>query len=395
MADICGIIAEYNPFHNGHLHQLRWAKKITGANAAVVALSGNFVQRGEAALIDKFRRTEAALHCGADMVLELPVPYATASAEAFALGGCRLLAATGMVDALCFGSESGDIAPLHRLATLLCNENADFKRILRQKLASGASFPAARAYALGAICPAATHIISSPNNILGIEYLKAIIKESLPLVPATSLRYGADHHATDFLQDSASASSIRKHVRGGGSLDALAPLMPAQSLDILRQEHDLSAINHIDNFSPFFHFALQRGTYGTSEGLQNRITAAARDHYLISHIIAAAKCKNHTRTAIQRAILHIILDISRQNHYAPIPYIRVLGFRRSRRDLLHKLHKTANLPVITNLKHTANLPAAAKTLLDMELAATKIYWLAMRPHGVAAINELATPMVIV
>ena len=398
MCQICGVIAEYNPFHNGHLEHLQALRQITGANYIVAIMSGNFVQRGEPAIIDKFKRTQAALLCGADIVLELPAPYATASAEAFASGACLALAATNMVDSLCFGSESGDINELLPVAEFFCNEKAIFKQSLRDKLAQGVSFAHARAYAAEIIKPDFAKIISSPNNILAVEYLKAIIKYSLPLKPYTIKRQGAGHDSLDFLAESASASAIRKHVFSGGSFDKLNALMPAKSLEILRDEYILGAINQACNLSPFLHYSLKTNTkniWGLPESLYTRIVSAADEFYPISEIINTAKAKNHTHSSIRRAVLHIILGINAEDSRAKIPYLRILGFSKNSAKIVGELHKRAQIPVITNLKNTKNLPPNAKNFLNIELRATEIYWLGLKAKGLAARNEKRTPMVII
>ena len=399
---ICGIIAEYNPFHNGHLYHIRQAAKKTGAEAIIVAMGGNFVQRGEPALTHKFSRAAAALNGGADMVLELPLPYATASAEAFALGGCRLLAATNMVDKLCFGSESGDITPLYRLAHSLCQEGTNFKRLLKEGLAKGLSFPAARSLALQAESPDIANVISSPNNILGVEYIKAIIKDGLAMQAVTVKRWGAAHDAKDFLQNTASASAIRRHVKQDKEFEQLAALMPVDSYNILKQEKDQGTINHIETLAPLFHYAFQNTSeqqffdiYNWSKELHGRITRAANANYSINDIVLAAKAKNNTFTGLQRAILQIVLQIPAALRYAPIPYIRVLGFKRSRQDLVHKLHKTSALPVLMNLTRTEHLDDFGKDMLKLELSATRTYWLGLRPQGVAERNEYTQPLVVV
>jgi len=401
MASTCGIIAEYNPFHNGHLHNILRAKEAAGADTVIIALSGNFVQRGEPAIIDKYLRTRAALQHGADMVLELPTPYATASAESFARGGVRLLAATGVVQYLCFGTESGDISPLNALADLLVNETADFKSVLRKNLSQGKSFAVARQAAICAASPDLGEKIKTgnANNILGVEYIKAIKRENLALVPIAVKRYGAAHNSSGFLQTSASASAIRKYVAQDNNLDNLASILPAKSLEMLQSRYQANAINHINNLSPYFHFALQNiddvGCFGLQEGLVNRLIAASAKNYLISDIILAAKCKNHAYTAIQRAILHILLGITPQQSTSPVPYIRVLGVRRNRRDLLNQLYRSASLPIITNLKHSDNLPAAAKTMLEKELVMSRTYWLGLKPAGVTGVNEYSMHIVVI
>jgi len=405
MPKICGIIAEYNPFHNGHAGNIALAAKTSGADAVVVALGGNFVQRGEPALIDKFRRTYAALSGGAHMVLELPLPYASASAEAFARGGCRLLAATNFVDCIAFGSEAGDLTPLQKLATLLCNETADFKRELQGGLRSGLSFPAARALAAEAVLPGSAAVLAEPNNILSVEYLKAIAKENLPLVPFALKRQGtaaAHHNAADLVAGVTSATSIRRHLAQGGDIDALKSVLPPDSRRILREQHSRDALNHLDYFSSFLHYAMlntsQRDLdeiYCLPKDLQKRIITAATANYLISDVISSAKAKNMTYTAISRAILQIILKIPARMREMPPPYIRVLGVRASHRHLISQLHNFASLPVITNLKSVDSLPRDAKLMLELELAATKTYWLALKAQGIAAESEFAQGIVVV
>ena len=402
MSKVCGIITEYNPFHNGHAHHLEQSRRKTGAEDVVAVMSGDFVQRGEPALIGKYRRAEMALKCGVDIVLELPVTWATASAEGFASGACRVLAAANIVDAICFGSEIGEIGPLMDIARHLCHETDDFKQILKKQLAAGLSFPAARAVAVAAILGhAAAEIINHPNNILGIEYLKAIIKHDLRLEAHTSTRYGTPHNSGDFVGNSASAGAIRKHIHSGGGLAELAPLMPRESYDVLIDEYNKSAINKMDNFSPYFHYALHvtpkerlSELSGLSAAIQNRLKAATCQHYLISDVLDAAKNKNITRTALQRAVIRIVLGIPADTVAQPIPYIRVLGFRREKEALLRRLHAAATVPVVTNLKHAKDLAENARAMLDQEMAATRAFWLGLKAQGAQPKNELEAQMVM-
>ena len=403
MGRVCGIVTEYNPFHNGHGHHLAQSRLKTGAEDVIAVMSGDFVQRGEPGLIDKYRRTEMALKCGVDIVLELPVPWATASAEGFASGACRVLAAANIVDAICFGSEIGEIGPLMDIARHLCHETDDFKQILKNRLAAGLSFPAARAVATASTLGGdAAEIINHPNNILGIEYLKAIIRHDLRLSAHTSTRYGTAHNSDDFVGNSASAGAIRRHIHNGGELSQLAPLMPKESYSVLVDEYRKSAINKLNNFSPFFHHALhitpkERLTElsGLSAAMQNRLTTAARQHYLISDVLDAAKSKNLTRTALQRAAIRITLGIRADCIAQPVPYIRVLGFRREKEALLRRLHVAATVPVVTNLKHINNLPENARAMLGQEMAATRAFWLGLKSHGVPEKNELEAQMVMI
>jgi predicted nucleotidyltransferase len=409
MNSVCGIIAEYNPFHNGHGYHLAQSLRETGGEHIIAVMSGNFVQRGEPAIIDKYSRVKMALCRGADIVLELPVTWATASAEGFASGACRLLAAANIVDSICFGSEIGEIGPLYHIARHLCHETDEFKSLLKEQLARGVSFAAARATALAVtLNEAAAETINQPNNILGIEYLKAIIKNNLALVPHTIKRRGAEHNsdkipeATTTVTTTASAGAIRKHIVQGGDLARLLPLMSRDCYDILAEEHGKGAINTLDNFSPYFHHALHVTSKerlsrlsGLSTGLQNRLVAAAGQRYLISDVLAATKSKNHAHTALQRAVLRILLGIEAEAVTRDISYIRVLGFRQKKEALLRRLYAAAAVPVITNLKHTKNLPINARAMLDLEITAARAFWLGLKSRGVPERNELAEQLVIV
>ena len=221
-----GIIAEYNPFHKGHEYQIRYAKEKLKADYVIVAMSGDYVQRGTPALISKHARAEMALRCGADLVLEMPVSVSTASAEAFAMGGVSLLDSLGVVDMLCFGSESGEISALKELAEILVEEPEEYKKLLKSFLSEGLTFPAARSQALteyfknprnfsgddfdGVLTPLlneVTQILSTPNNILGIEYCKALLRLNSRIRPVTLRREGMGYHETTVPEgDSASPS---------------------------------------------------------------------------------------------------------------------------------------------------------------------------------------------
>jgi len=379
MSKICGIIAEYNPFHNGHAYQIEQARRISAADAIVVVMSGNFVQRGEPAIVDKFVRTRAALLGGADLVLELPTAFATRSAEAFALGATYILAKTGIVDSICFGAETADIPALQAIARHLVYESDSFKHILKEGLSSGLSFPKSRALALiaslGHEIPKTEEIISAPNNILGIEYLKAIERYKLPLVPYAISRKGAEHHSKNLEGSFASASALRREIHAG-NLD-LSAFMPASSLALIKNEHINGAINHIDNFSTFLHYI------ATTNFIDAKLQKAAAENFLISDIVAQAKTKNITHTALKRAALHSIL----QPTFHELPkYIRILGFKKSHTQLVQKLHKNAALPVVSNLKYS-------QEIMQEEINNTKLYWLGLKHKNIKPRCEFSSPMV--
>ena len=196
---ITGIIAEYNPFHNGHLYQIKKARELTGADYIIVVMSGNLTQRGTPALIDKYSRAQMALSGGADLVIELPACYATASAEYFAMGAISILNQLGCVDSICFGSENGNIAMLTKIANALVSESEDFVQALKNNLKNGDTYPVARNAALAETISGITSydtILGFPNNILGIEYIKALIRQNSSIKPYTNLRIGADYHSS-------------------------------------------------------------------------------------------------------------------------------------------------------------------------------------------------------
>ncbi|MDR2167605.1 MAG: nucleotidyltransferase family protein, partial [Clostridiales bacterium] len=222
MNKTCGIIAEYNPFHNGHKFHLEAAKRESSAENIVVVMSGNFVQRGEPAIICKFVRARAALLGGADIVLELPINFATASAEGFARGAVYILEKSGIIDALAFGCENNDLGILSEIANFLVNETEDFKAALRANLRQGKSFPVARAAALEQF---SQEVLVAPNNILAIEYLKALRKFNSAIVPFGVARKGVGHHGKELVGSFASASALRREILAG-NVDSLAAFMP-------------------------------------------------------------------------------------------------------------------------------------------------------------------------
>ena len=389
---ICGVVAEYNPFHNGHAYQLTQARAATDADAVVCVMSGHFMQRGEPAAVHKSVRVRAALLHGADMVLELPVTYATASAERFASAAAEILDESGIVDALCFGSESGDIAALTEAAHVLANEPDTFKARLREGLDSGQSFPAARSAALG-------RALTEPNDILGAEYIKAILRRNSRIVPHTITRIGAGYHS-ETLGAMASATAIRLAMRD----DGWAAAMPVDASALVQEEmRQNRAPVTIDTLTQAFLYALQT-TPGDalariadiSEGLENRIQHYAAQFDSMTEIAAAVKTKRYTLTRIKRAMLHILLGITRAEAARDVPYIRVLGFRRDAEALVRRLHNAASLPVVTNLKNArAQLDDAAYSVLATELRAAAVYGLAVRAMGGAARDEWREPMVMV
>ncbi|MCL2353708.1 MAG: nucleotidyltransferase family protein [Defluviitaleaceae bacterium] len=398
MEKICGIIAEYNPFHNGHAFHIQKAKEASGASHVIVAMSGNYVQRGEPALIDKYARTKAALLGGADVVLELPTPYAASSAEYFAAAGVYTLAQTGVVQSICFGAETEDLQLLKDIAARLVSEDEAFKEALKSNLQKGYSFPKARANALcqGEKSEAIREAIATPNNILAIEYLKAIKRYNLDIDAHIVLRKGAGHDDAVASDNFASASFIRNQIFEG-NVNAVASFIPNYSFDSLLEAVNMGDINHLDNFTPFFHYALLNeedltSFLGVSQAIASRLKKAASKHYEITCILNAAKCKNITMSALRRATLHIVLGTPKKFEALPPQYIRILGFRRDKTHLLAKIQAKAASKVVLNLKDVEGLPPFVKETLEREYKSTQLYNIAKKQSKP---RELSVPLVII
>jgi len=398
-----GIITEYNPFHSGHLRQIELVKKHFPAQPIICVMSGNFVQRGEPAIWDKFVRAKAALLCGVDMVIELPVPFATASAEYFSYHGMALLNSLGIVSHICFGSETGELAPLQRAAELLNAEDAEFRSILKRLLDEGHSYPLARHMVLEQLAPDAAEVCATPNNILGIEYLKAIIKLKSDIMPFVIKREGEGYHSVDYTKELSSATAIRAALKAGHKDLAGVPseLVPLYNEQIKRGE-----FNDLDKFSQILHYIVKTrpaeqlaNILDVSEGLHNSIIRACAENKCISELLRELKSKRYAYTRLSRALLHIILDISKDDFITfskGFPYyIRVLGFRKEWECLFSYINAQTDIPIITNLKnYESSLAPTGRRLILKEIEAMDIYNLS-RVGNYPKNAEFSEPMVVI
>lgn len=381
---IVGLITEYNPFHAGHLYHMQQARELTGADYCVVLMSGSFVQRGEPAIFDKYRRTKAALLAGADLVLEMPVAFSTASAHEFAAYGVALLSAIG-VDAVVFGSECGQIEFLKQAASALNHESAEFQERLRKGLKAGLTYPQARAKALEMEDTWAS-VLTSPNNILGIEYLRAAEDLHSPMEFYTISRKGSGYHE-DTLADAnfPSASAIRGIIRNSLSkdkdlLDILASHLPA----VTHPAYTGAVPVFVDDFSELLNAAVlqMQATFSIADLSPELAARLAKPPYFplsFEERIQALKTRQLTYTRVSRALLHLVLgmreeDISRWKDEGYALYARILGFRRQSSPLLSCLHKKSSIPLITKMADAAqNLSPSALALLEQEVYASHLY----------------------
>jgi predicted nucleotidyltransferase len=393
---VLGIIAEYNPFHNGHLYHLKKSLEITGATHTVAIMSGHFLQRGQPALVNKWARAEMAVRSGIDLVLELPVVYCCRSAQAFAHGSVSILDKTAAIDCISFGSESGDISELDKVASLLADEPPHFKEKLRQYLDTGLSFPAARSMAVQSAIGTVAGLLINPNNILGIEYLKALKRFNSPITPYTVERKSAHYNSTWLSGPIASATAIRRDLLAKRCItDGIAKAIPAESLKILTNEltsgrgpvderaFDLLLIGSIRKMRPMDLLDID----GVSEGLEHRIWQAARDHSSVIDMLAAVKSKRYTLTRLKRILVHILLDIRApllsQLEASSYPgYARILAVGKNGRDVLRRMNRTSRIAVINKTaRHRFKNDSLTKSMLDIDLLASDIYVLGY-PNGI-------------
>ena len=349
---ICGIISEYNPFHNGHKVHIEQTRKKTGADLIVCVMSGNFVQRGEPALFDKWTRALCALHGGADAVIELPLLSAVQSAEGFAYGGIRVLDALG-ADHISFGSETDDIDELNDTAFTLYREQRGFKRALKKNLSSGISFPKAR---MQAAFPDASKELAMPNAILAIEYLKAIYKTRSPMQPVAIKRVGQNYHSEDISTEFSSATAIRLAIQNGNLPKAFAS-MPDECSGYISAQLGRGLLPVFPSaFDKELIYRLRLGgtayistLHEVSEGLENRIYEAAKTSSTRQELIEKIKTKRYTYTRISRILLYALFGITRsmvEKHNKKVPqYLHVLSVANS--SVLSALSKTCYAPLIT------------------------------------------------
>lgn len=350
-----GIIAEYNPFHLGHEYQIGQIRRLTGAEHIVVVMSGDFVQRGTPAWTDKFLRTEMALAGGADLVFELPVHFAAASAENFAQGSVSLLHRLGFVDGICFGSECGDQNVLSTIADYLVAQEEQIYEQIRAKLALGITYPAARAQLLSKAFPDLLEkypdLLTGSNNILAIEYLKTLHRLNSPMKPLVITRQGSSYHDTSIQQAYPSASAIRTHYARTGSLPPQG--MPDSTRQILEQNSARFPIT-MDDLSDMLYYKLRSmddsalSVADMTPALWQRIQNQLPHFQSLSQFTERIKTRQYTQTRIQRVLLHLLLDLHPVCDWAA--YARLLGFRRSHSSLLRMDTK---IPVLTKVADAA------------------------------------------
>ena len=438
---IVGIIAEYNPFHNGHAYQIEKIRETTGADYIIAAMSGDFTQRGEPAIIDKYARAQMALSCGVDLVVELPVLWAVSSAESFARAGVCLFDQMGCVDELCFGAETGNVPLLSLVADILAEEPDAYKEILVSCLKDGKAFPLARATALEQYLSAVdfnsnvspvtdslklqelSDILSAPNNILAIEYLKSLKLCHSNIRPHPILRNGAGYHNTDISAPNASASAIRSVLKSVSATpdaacksdhnecfweQSLKHTMPVEAFNVFSDYLKHFPYMGADDFSQILGYLLLTSSAESLSSfvdcnyeIARRLKKNLFSFSSVEQFTELNKSRDITYTRMSRVFMHMLLqmktsDLILAKNCNYVPYIRPLGFRKSSSGVLSQLKKHSAIPVIGKLANAPKyLSSDALSLLEKDIFAANLYeQILAQKKGILPRNEFTREIVL-
>lgn len=394
--NLLGLVVEYNPFHNGHKYHLEKSKEITNATHTVAIMSGSFLQRGEPALFDKYTRAEIAVKNGVDLVIELPTLYACQSAEIFSHGAVATLNSLNCVNSLCFGSEEGNIDILQTISEILVKEPSDFKTTLKNFLDEGIVFPVARSKALYEYIKnnhllelsedELQQVLNSSNNILGIEYIKSLIKLNSSIKPYTITRIASKYNSTDIESNICSATAIRNSLKDNTDLKLIENVVPL---------HTFNEINHKinTNFNPVFDYMfydLLSSTiirdvdnltkyFEVNEGIENKIYSNVFTSKNLEELINSTKSKRYTMTKIKRTLNNILLGINRDDvikvkDLDRVPYIRILAFNNKGREIIKKIKTSSDIEIITKFSKISHVDDPIfDTLIKYDLKSSNMY----------------------
>ncbi|MFY9174764.1 MAG: nucleotidyltransferase [Peptococcia bacterium] len=390
---VTGIIAEYNPFHNGHLFHLQETKRLLPESPVIAVMSGHFLQRGEPALLNKWARAEMAILQGVDLVLELPVLYSCRSAYWFARGGLEILKATGVVSHFSFGVENDDLSALTQAASILAQEESSFKQDLQEYLNQGLSFPKARAEALQKNTQLPQNLWSKPNNVLALTYLQVNEELQLDLIAVPIKRRGSGYNEKSLrANENPSASAIRAILTNSPDRDFsetlhnLEPYLPSTSIEIIEREYKSGQCPvHFESLTPQILTLLRRSSpeelqhiIEVTEGLENRLYESAFMATNLADYLSLVKTKRFTYSRLQRFLIHLLLNYRKTNetllHKGP-PYLRVLGFNATGQKVLKEIKSRSKLPVITQGKESKKLISSSRfrVFWEKDILASDLY----------------------
>lgn len=402
--NITGIVVEYNPFHNGHLLHAKQSRKQTNADVIVAVMSGNFLQRGEPALVSKWARTKMALANGVDLVVELPYVYATQHAEMFAQGSISILNNIGATS-VCFGSEAGEIEPFHSLVSFISNNKETYNTHVQEALKKGQSYPRALASAFKSLQTSDDLLdLSKPNNILGYHYVKAIYQQRAKLKPFTIQRTSAQYHDKEIpIGEIASATSIREAlVKQKNDLTSIQHVVPAITFEQLQSYYEeYTGFHHWERLFPFLKYRILTTSkqqlqtlYEAEEGLENRLIRSIKEATSFREFMEILKTKRYTWTRLQRLCLHTLTNTTKDemsNIPKKCPYIRILGMNEKGRSYINDYKKELNVPLISTISKFHH------PFIEIEKKATSCYALGFHPtiQNKIIAEEYANPPIIV
>ncbi len=385
---VTGIISEYNPFHNGHKYNLEMAINTTGSDYIISIMSGSFLQRGEPAIFDKWSRARAAVSEGVDLVIELPVIYSCQPAENFAYGAVKILNSLGIVDYLCFGSESGNMNELMLISDTLMNEPISFKNSINKSMAQGISYPKAVSEA---IKDNLGLNIAYPNNILGIEYLKAISRLKSDIKPVTIKRIKNDYNETSITGSVSSATAIREEIRLNGLSENVCLNIPEKSLKVIsKNTNNRYGPVFFEDFADLIFYQLRKTSPPElsklpyfKEGIEYRLKSKSNETIDINNLIESVKSKRYTRTYLQRILCYLLLGITKNDvlyskNNNSQSYARVLAFNKKGRELLKKMKRHSAYPVIIKTSNFKTKDSFITRMLALDTLSTDIYNLAIK-----------------
>lgn len=393
---IAGIITEYNPFHNGHIEHIKKTKEITNSSHIISLMSGSFVQRGEPAIIDKWSRAKTAIQNGVDLVIELPVVYSVQTAELFSYGAISILDSLNIVDSIAFGSESGNIDNLKNIANVLLQESPLFKKDLKFSLKEGKSFAQSRSIAIekemlrnNKSDLEIKSLIRSPNNILGIEYLKALKKLDSKIIPLTYKRIGASYNSLAIDGDIASATGIRKLIKEH-NFESLMRLVPKNSYnELVEFNNKYGKFNYLDNYAKIISYILITSNkselakiFDVEKGLENRILENSKKHINIDNLISAISSKRYPKSRISRILIHLLLKLNKEEiidiFEQQAKYIRILASNKKGFEIINSIKDNSKIEIINKFSDVnRNIDPISKKMLLFEQTATDIYFLGL------------------
>lgn len=396
---ICAIICEYNPLHYGHLHHIQEAKLKSGADAVLCIMSGNFGQRGEPTIVNKYARSKMALEAGADIVVQIPTPYCCSSAEIFALAGVKIANSIDNVTHLCFGCESTNFDLLKEIANYLADEPKEYKDLLKTFLNNGESFASSRQKALCELAKTKTikfanekeieDVLTHPNNILAIEYLKALKITHSSIEPVFSVRENSEYLSDIINGKDTSAKAIRNLLYTKNKVKSIKKLVPSSTYEILKEEFNAFGIPDLTLFNDLCMFVLNiksaneiKQVYDVTEGLENRFKESIKKLKDLNEVLLDVKSKRYTYTRLKRIVLRLLLDIDSKvikeiYSISKLPFIKVLAFNSNRKELLNGINANTNL-IIRNSNIVKEQSELYKKLASIEDNANAIYNLLLK-----------------